>query len=151
MHDIAVHTCRGSTALYCGVAIVITGMVLYSELDQLAPLSTAFRLYGMQWAEVIVAIGALLVRRALAVPQAILTVADHATRACGYFRSQSITTSILANVLGMPRIFLAMARDGLLFSAFKNVHPRFGTPLVGTFVTGGVGTEGHHVSYFSSC
>ena len=40
----------------------------------------------------------------------------------------------------MPRIFLAMARDGLLFSAFRKIHPRFETPMLGTFFTGGTGT-----------
>ena len=52
-----------STMLYCGVSVVVTGMVLYSELDDKAPLSTAFRQYGLVWAEIIVSIGALLVRR----------------------------------------------------------------------------------------
>jgi basic amino acid/polyamine antiporter, APA family len=52
---------------------------------------------------------------------------------------QALTTTILAGILGMPRIFLAMARDGLLFSMFRTIHPRFGTPFLGTIITGGTG------------
>jgi len=85
MHGVPCTRVGRSTALYCGVAIVVTGMVLYSELDPLAPLSTAFRLYGMQWAEVIVAIGALLVRRAPAAPHALVAPVEHVACACGRF------------------------------------------------------------------
>ena len=36
----------------------------------------------------------------------------------------------------MPRIFLGMARDGLIFPFFGYIHPRFGTPFYGTWITG---------------
>ncbi len=48
------------------------------------------------------------------------------------------TAVLLVFQLGQARIFLAMARDGLMPGAFARVHPRFGTPHVATIVTGGV-------------
>lgn len=48
-----------STALYVAVSAVLVGMVHYSEIDRNAPLSTAFKQVGLDWAEVVVAVGAL--------------------------------------------------------------------------------------------
>jgi len=39
-------------------------------------------------------------------------------------------------LLGQPRIFRAMAHDGLLPPAFARIHPRFRTPHVSTISTG---------------
>ncbi len=48
-----------------------------------------------------------------------------------------ITSVLLVMMLSQPRIFLAMARDGLLpLSFFGAVHPRFRTPWKSTILTG---------------
>ena len=47
-----------------------------------------------------------------------------------------LTSVILVLLLGQPRIFFSMSRDGLLPRAFSSVHPRFRTPHVATLLTG---------------
>jgi APA family basic amino acid/polyamine antiporter len=46
------------------------------------------------------------------------------------------TAVLLVFQLGQPRIFMSMARDGLLPSVFASIHPRFKTPHVTTILTG---------------
>jgi APA family basic amino acid/polyamine antiporter len=40
----------------------------------------------------------------------------------------TVLGSLAAAVLGAPRVYFAMARDGLFLSGLAAVHPRFGTP-----------------------
>ncbi|HWQ90761.1 MAG TPA: amino acid permease, partial [Clostridia bacterium] len=47
-----------------------------------------------------------------------------------------ISSVILVMMMGQPRIFYAMARDGLLPGVFKTVHPKFQTPWLATILTG---------------
>src|SRR6266700_2053487 len=48
-------------------------------------------------------------------------------------------STLLGSILTSPRIFFAMADDGLLFKAVARVHPRFQTPSVAIVVTGVLG------------
>ena len=47
-----------------------------------------------------------------------------------------LTSVILVMLLSQPRIFFAMAKDGLLPKAVSKIHPKFGTPWITTIITG---------------
>jgi amino acid transporter len=100
------------TVLYIGVVAVLTGMVPYENLSTDAGVSDAFRQAGLPWAEFIIAAAGVA----------------------------GITSVLLVLMLSAPRVFLAMARDGLVpRKFFADVHPRFRTPwkstiLIGAFV-----------------
>lgn len=47
-----------------------------------------------------------------------------------------LLSCLIASIFPLPRILYAMAEDGLIFSFFGNVHPRFKTPTVGILVSG---------------
>ena len=97
------------TVLYIAVAAVLTGMVPVGQIDLDAPVASAFMHAGQKWAQFIIALGALA----------------------------GITSVLLVMMLSQPRIFLAMARDGLLPARFfGDVHPRFRTPWKSTILTG---------------
>ena len=97
------------TLLYIAVAAVLTGMVPYDKIDIHAPVADAFRLVGLPWAQFLVAIGALT----------------------------GITSVLLVMMLSQPRIWLAMARDGLVSRGFFGaVHERFRTPWKSTILVG---------------
>jgi len=48
-------------------------------------------------------------------------------------------STLLGSILTSPRIFFAMADDGMLFKAVARVHPRFQTPSVSIVVTAVLG------------
>ncbi|HXR90055.1 MAG TPA: amino acid permease [Steroidobacteraceae bacterium] len=97
------------TILYVVVACVLTGMVKYTELDVAAPVALALDKYpALHWLGIPVKLGAIA----------------------------GMTSVMLVMMLAQARIFLAMARDGLIGKAFATVHPRFKTPSFGTVVTG---------------
>ncbi len=101
------------TVLYIAVVAVLTGMVKYDQLDINAPVSRAFQQKGIGWAEGIIATAGVA----------------------------GITSVLLVMMLSGPRVFLAMARDGLVpQSFFGAVHHKFRTPwkstiAIGVFVT----------------
>ncbi|HLK55395.1 MAG TPA: amino acid permease [Chthonomonadaceae bacterium] len=98
-------------ALYIAVAAVLTGMVRYDQINSHAPISEAFRQVGLPWAQSLVAVGALT----------------------------GITSVLLVMLLSLPRILLAMGRDGVIPARFFNaVHPRYQTPWKGTLLAGGL-------------
>jgi basic amino acid/polyamine antiporter, APA family len=97
------------TVLYVIVAAVLTGMVNYKELDVAAPVALALDKYpSPEWLRYSVKIGAVA----------------------------GMTSVMLVMLLAQARIFLAMARDGLIGKAFARIHPRFQTPSFGTVITG---------------
>jgi APA family basic amino acid/polyamine antiporter len=97
------------TLLYVIVALVLTGMVSYKELDVPAPIALALDKYpALQWLGLPVKLGALA----------------------------GMTSVMLVMTLAQARIFFAMARDGLLPQWFARVHPKFKTPSTGTALTG---------------
>jgi len=91
------------------VSAVLTGMVRYDQIDKNAPVATAFEQVGFESAQFVVTVGAIA----------------------------GITSVLLVMMMGQPRIFLAMARDGLLpIGFFGAVHPKFHTPHKSTILTG---------------
>ncbi len=97
------------TILYIAVVAVLTGMVKYNQLDINAPVSIAFRQKGLGWAEGLIAAAGVA----------------------------GITSVLLVMMLSGPRVFLAMARDGLVpKSVFGDVHPKYRTPWKSTLLIG---------------
>lgn len=99
------------TILYILVSLVLTGMVKYDQLDKAAPVASAFSGIGINWAVFIITIAA----------------------------TAGLTSVMLVMMLGQTRIFLGMAKDGLLPKGmFATLHPVFKTPYKSTILVGGI-------------
>ena len=96
------------TALYIGVAAVLTGVVPFAQLDRPDPISAVIDVIGAPWLAVMVKCAALA----------------------------GLTTVILVLLFGQARIMFAMANDGLLPGFFARISPRFRTPVASQLVIG---------------
>jgi APA family basic amino acid/polyamine antiporter len=109
------------TILYVAVVAVLTGMVPYYKIDPNAGVSSAFDEASRQPG--VSAAMAKLLRGS----EFIISSAGVA----------GITSVLLVMMLSGPRVFLAMARDGLVPKAFfADVHPTFRTPWKSTIAIG---------------
>jgi len=99
-----------STVLYILVAIVLTGIVSYTTLNVSDPVAVGVNAMGegMFWLRPIVKIAAIA----------------------------GLSSVILVMLMGQPRIFYSMSKDGLLPPVFSKVHPKFKTPYISTLLTG---------------
>jgi len=99
-----------ATVLYIAVALVLTGVVNYKELNVPDPIAVGINNMGegMRWLRPVIKIGAIA----------------------------GLSSVILVMLMGQPRIFYSMAKDGLLPASFAEIHPKFKTPHKTTMVTG---------------
>ena len=97
------------TVLYIAMAAVMTGLVPYTALGTAEPVVTAVAAHPqLGWLRVVVEIGALI----------------------------GLSSVVLVMIIGQPRIFMIMGRDGLLPPVFTRIHPEYRTPHINTVITG---------------
>lgn len=98
------------TILYILVGLIMTGIVYFPNLNDPAPMAVAINTAGegLMWLRYPIKIGAIA----------------------------GLSSVILILLLGQPRIFYSMSKDGLLPPIFSKVHPKFQTPYITTILTG---------------
>ena len=98
--------------LYVAVSLVLTGIVSFKLLDVPDPIAVGIDATGssLLWLRPVVKAGAIA----------------------------GLSSVIMVLLMGQPRIFYSMSKDGLLPPVFSRVHPVFKTPHVTTLLTGGV-------------
>ncbi len=88
------------TSIYIAVAIALTGMIPSSKISISAPISDAFRTINMDWAQLLVAFGAVV----------------------------GMSSVLLVLVMSLPRVLFGISQGGLLPGWFGRTHTRFNTP-----------------------
>jgi len=96
------------TILYILVAVVLTGLVKYTQLDVPDPLAIGIDMTGVSWGSKLVKLGAI----------------------CG------LSSTMVVMLLGQTRVFFSMSNDGLLPKWASKIHPRFRTPYISTALVG---------------
>jgi APA family basic amino acid/polyamine antiporter len=96
------------TILYILIALVLTGMVHYSQLAVNDPLAFVFEKLNLKWLSGIIAVSAVV----------------------------AMASVLLVFQIGQPRIWMSMSRDGLLPKRFARIHPKYNTPSFSTIITG---------------
>lgn len=92
--------------IYCLMALALSMMQKYTEIDENAAYSMAFQSVGMKWAKYLVALGAL----------------------------KGMTTVLLVGALGQARYTTHIARAHMIPPWFALVHPKTGTPINATLL-----------------
>lgn len=108
------------TLLYIAMAATMTGVAPFRSLNTPEPVATAINYVlgtvaaGSGASHILSTLKILVVFAALA----------------------GLSSVILVMLMGQPRIFYSMARDGLMPPALGRLHPKFRTPYIGTVIVG---------------
>jgi len=95
------------TAIYIAFSLVLTGVVHYTQLNVPAPVAVAIDAMRLFWLSPLVKIAAII----------------------------GLMSVMMVQLMGQPRIFFTMAKDGLLPPVAARVHPKYKTPHVTTIAT----------------
>lgn len=98
------------TVVYILVALVMTGIAPFEELNTAAPIAVAIDKAGsgLAWLSPFIKLGAIA----------------------------GLSSVILVMLMGQTRVFYSMSNDGLFFAPFSKIHEKFQTPYVATVITG---------------
>jgi len=99
-----------SITVYVLVALVLTGVVPYTELNNAQPMAVAVNKMDMPWFSDVVKVGALA----------------------------GLTSVILVLIFGIVRVMYTVAHDGLLPKFLAKTHKKLHTPHILTYVSGAI-------------
>ncbi|HWD00590.1 MAG TPA: amino acid permease [Candidatus Sulfopaludibacter sp.] len=96
------------TVLYIVTALLLTGVLNYTQLNVAAPVADGIEATGVAWGQWLVLVGSIA----------------------------GLSTVMLVMLLGQSRVFFSMSRDGLLPEWAGRVHPKFRTPYISSITVG---------------